>query len=208
MFESFPKTRLEFEAAFTREEDCLDYLARLRWPEGFACPKCGHGKHWAGSRHRYICASCRHQVTVTAGTIFHRTRRPLALWFRAIWYLTFHKHGGNALGLQRELSLGSYHTAWEWFHKLRKAMVRPGREQLGGLVEVDETTLGGPKPGKRGRGAAGKALNAVAVEDKGLEGFGRIRMQRVPDFSGESLNGFATGHIAPGSEIRTDAWSG
>ena len=87
-------------------------------------------------------------------------------------------------------------------------MIRPGREQLGGLVEVDETTLGGPKPGKRGRGAAGKALIAVAVEDKGIEGFGRIRMQRIPDFSSDSLNGFVASYVAPGSEIRTDAWSG
>jgi transposase-like protein len=122
--------------------------------------------------------------------------------------MTFHKHGGNALGLQRELNLGSYHTAWEWFHKLRQAMIRPDRDLLGGLVEIDETYLGGAKPGKAGRGAEGKALIAVAVEDKGLEGFGRIRMQRIPNASGESLTGFIAGHIVPGGEIRTDGWSG
>jgi hypothetical protein len=120
MFASFPKTRLEFEAAFTSEEDCLAYLAKLRWPQGFICPKCGHaGKPWATTRDRYVCAACRHQASVTAGTIFHKTRKPLALWFRGIWYMTVQKHGGNTMGQMRELSLGIYHTAWEWYHKLR-----------------------------------------------------------------------------------------
>ncbi len=209
MFSSFPKTRLEFEARFTKQEDCLDYLAKLRWPDGFVCPKCGHDRHWSANRERYICTACRHQTSVTAGTIFHKTRKPLALWFRAIWYMTVQKHGSNALGLQRELGLGSYHTAWEWFHKLRQAMIRPDRDLLGGLVEVDETYVGAPEPGKPGRGAADKALVAVAVEDKGKqEGFGRIRLQRIPDASGASLTGFAMANIAPGSLIRTDGWRG
>ena len=208
MFATFPKSRLEFERAFTAEEDCLGFLAKLRWPQGFVCPKFGKGdKFWATTRDRYVCGACRHQTSITAGTIFHRTKKPLSLWFRAIWYMTVHKHGGNALGLQRELGFSSYHTAWEWFHKLRQAMIRPGRDLLGGLVEVDETYVGGAHSGKTGRGAEGKVLVAMAVEDKGV-GFGRIRMQRIPDASGESLIGFARGHIIAGSQIRTDGWTG
>jgi transposase-like protein len=132
----------------------------------------------------------------------------LTLWFRAIWYITVHKHGGNALGLQRELGLGSYHTAWEWLHKLRKAMIRPDRDPLVGLVEVDETYIGGVKKGKRGRGAEGKSLVMVAVEDISPDGIGRIRLKRVPDASGNSLTSFIKDNIAPDTEIHTDGWAG
>ena len=208
MFEDFPKNLLEFEERFRTQEDCLGYLFTLRWPQGFVCPQCGHaGKAWSTNRELFICPACRHQTSVTAGTIFHRTRKPLTLWFRAIWYITTHKHGGNALGLQRDLGL-SYHTAWERLDKLRQAMIRPGREMLGGLVEVDEAFVGGVKSGKAGRGAEGKALIAVAVEDRAEAGFGRIRLQRIPDASGDSLLGFIRNHITPECQIRTDGWSG
>ncbi len=199
---------MEFEKQFSTQEQCLSYIFKLRWPSGFICPKCGHQKAWAANRGRYICAKCRYHASVTAGTLFNRTRKPLTLWFRAIWYLTIHKHGGNALGLQRELGLGSYHTAWEWMHKLRRAMVSPSRTKLSGTVEVDETYFGGAKSGKRGRGAEGKALVMVAVEDKDEDGFGRIRLQRVPNASVASLCGFIEENIASGSIIRTDGWKG
>ena len=92
-------------------------------------------------------------MSVMAGTIFLSAHKPLTLWFKAVWWLTSEKNGANALGMKRILGLGSYRTAWAWLHKLRRAMVRPGREKLSDEVEVDETYIGGKKPGKRGRGA-------------------------------------------------------
>ena len=124
--EDYPKTLLEFEERFRTEEACVEYLFHLRWPEGFQCPRCGHGKAWPMRRDLYRCVRCRFETSVTAGTIFQDTKKPLRLWFRAIWHLTSQKYGANALGLQRVLDLGCYQTAWTWLHKLRCAMVRPG----------------------------------------------------------------------------------
>lgn len=155
----------------------------------------------------YECARCGFQASVTAGTIFQDTKKPLRLWFRAIWHLTGQKYGANALGLQRILDLGSYRTAWTWLHKLRRAMVRPGRDRLSGTVQVDEIYIGGEKPGKRGRGAAGKALVVIMVELK--EGkIGRIRLRRVPDASGPCLEGAIKEGVELGSTIQTDGWEG
>ena len=156
--EDYPENQLEFADRFSSEEACRTYLFSMRWPYGFKCPQCGNANTWPTSRHEYRCKECNLQTSVTAGTIFHKTRKPLRLWFLAMWNVTSQKYGANALGLQRVLGLGSYHTAWEWLHKLRRAMVRPEREKLSGLVEVDETYIGGAKTGKRGRGATGKAL--------------------------------------------------
>ncbi len=133
----------------------------------------------------------------------HRTRKPLRLWIRAMWQITDQKFGSNALGMQRILSLGSYHTSWQWLHKLRRAMVRPHRERLNGVIEVYETYVGGKKPGKRGRGAAGKALVGIAVEDKGDEGIGRIRLRHLQDASATSLGPFVQAVAEPGSVIWT-----
>ena len=155
----------------------------------------------------YRCIRCRYETSVTAGTIFQDTRKPLRLWFRAIWQLTSQKYGANALGLQRVLDLGCYETAWTWLHKLRHCMVRPGRHRLSGTVQVDESYIGGEKPGKRGRGAAGKALVVVMVEVK--EGkIGRIRLRRVPDVSGPRLEGAVKEGVEPGSTVHTDGWGG
>ena len=163
--EDYPKTLLEFERRFASDESCREYLAALRWPEGFRCPRCGHERSWLNSRGLCECAACHRQTSVIAGTIFQDTRKPLTLWFRAMWYVTSQKTGVSALGLQRVLGLGSYETAWAWLHKLRRAMVRPGRDRLQGTVEVDETYWGGERPGKRGRGAEGKSLVVVAAEE-------------------------------------------
>jgi transposase-like protein len=132
----------------------------------------------------------------------------LQLWFQAMWSIASQKYGANALGIQRVLGLGSYHTAWEWLHKLRLAMVRPGREKLSGIVEVDETYVGCQKPGKRGRGAEGKALVMIAVEDKNELGSGRIRLGRVEDASSNSLTKFIVDNVEVGSTVRTDGWKG
>jgi len=206
--EDYPKTVLEFEERFSSEEACRAYVCQLRWPEGFVCPHCGGRKAWKTSRDLHRCSQCDRQVSLTAGTIFHDTHKPLRVWFRALWYVTNQKHGVSALGLQRVLGLGSYHTAWTWLHKLRCAMVRPGRDRLSGTVEVDETYVGGVKSGKPGRMASGKALVLVAAEDKGAKGIGRIRLHRVSDASAKSLIPAVEATIVPASTVRTDGWSG
>lgn len=207
MVEDYPRTLLELERRFATDATCLEYLHALRWPDGFVCPGCGHHSAWQTRRDLLHCRRCSLQTSVTAGTILHRTRKPLALWFRAMWQITSQKHGANALGLQRVLGLGSYQTAWEWLHRLRRAMVRPGRDQLSGVVEVDETYLGGTKPGKRGRGARGKAVVGVAVEDKGHDGIGRIRLAHLENASGASLASFVEAVAQPRATVRTDKWS-
>jgi transposase-like protein len=212
--EDYPRTLMEFKERFITEAACLQYLVALRWPNGFRCPKCDHNEAWETKRGLFQCRKCRHQTSVTAGTIFHDSRKPLRLWFEAMWHITSQKYGANALGLQRILALGSYHTAWNWLHRLRRAMVRPDRDNLNGTVEVDETYIGGERSGKRGRGAENKSLVVIAVEDTSNEevesskGIGRVRLMRVPDASSESLIGFISTHVQPGARIRTDGWIG
>ena len=154
-----------------------------------------------------VCAGCGYQASVTAGTIFEGTRKPLTMWFRAIWWVTSQKTGASALGVQRVLGLGSYETAWSWLHKLRRAMVRPGRDRLCEAVEVDETYLGPKEEGLRGRRTRRKALIAVAAEEDG-EGIGRVRMRRVPDASSASLEAFVVESVEPGTLVHTDGWDG
>jgi transposase-like protein len=139
--------------------------------------------------------------------LFADTHLPLRLWFEALWQVTSQKYGASALGMQRVLGLGSYRTAWTWLHKLRRAMVRPGRDRLQGVVEVDETFIGGPRPGKRGRGAAGKVLVLIAAQ-AAAKGIGRIRMARIADASARSLEAAIAAAIEPGSQVRTDDWKG
>lgn len=153
------------------------------------------------------CSTCGFQASVTAGTVFEGTRKPLRTWFLAMWFVTSQKQGVSALGLQRVLGLGSYQTAWAWLHKLRRAMVCPGRELLCDVVEVDETYVGGAAEGIRGRGAKNKAIVAVAAEAKGNT-IGRIRLQRIPDASSDQLHGFIQSEIEPGSAVHTDGWKG
>jgi transposase-like protein len=153
----------------------------------------------------FQCAACSYKASVTAGTIFQDTHLPLILWFRALWWVTSQKNGASALGLQRILGLGSYKTAWSWLHKLRRAMVRPGRERLSGRVEVDETYLGGREKGVNGRQTQAKALIVVAAQEDG-PGIGRIRLQRVPDVSADSLLPFVEASVEPGSVVHTDGW--
>jgi transposase-like protein len=155
----------------------------------------------------YICVKCKHKTSVTAGTIFQDTSKPLKVWFLAMWYVTNQKQGVSALGLQRMLGLGSYRTAWSWLHKLRCAMVRPGRDRLYGIVEIDEAYIGGRKPGKRGRGAAGKALVVIAAQKDGKR-IGRIRLKHVADASAKSLNEAVKDSVEPNSIVRTDDWNG
>ncbi len=206
--EDYPRTLAEFEARFSTEEACRQYLMTLRWPTGFVCDRCGGDKAWETKRGLLVCAGCAHQTSVTAGTIFQDTHKPLTMWFRAIWWVTNQKTGTNALGLQRLLGLGSYRTAWSWLHKLRRAMVRPGRDRLSGRVEVDDAYVGGlNESGIPGRHLGTKALIVVAAEEDG-RGIGRIRMGRVKNGSARSLHGFVQGAVEPGSVVHTDDWRG
>jgi transposase-like protein len=198
---------MEFRDRFATEGACRDYLAALRWPGGFICPRCQETKAWTMQRGLYWCQRCGYQVSVTAGTLFNDTHKPLRVWFEAMWYVTNQKSGVSALGLQRVLGLGSYHTAWNWLHKLRRAMVRGGRDRLDGVIEIDEIFIGGERPGKRGRGAAAKTLVVVAVQEA-EKGIGRIRMQRVADAAGQSLEPAVWKMVEPGSTVRTDGWRG
>src|SRR5208337_3378707 len=143
MDEDYPRTLLELERRFCTEDFCVEYLAALRWPGGWICPRCAEAAGWTVRRTHWLCGQCRYETSVTAGTIFQDSHVPLTIWFRAMWQVTSQKNGMSALGLQRVLGLGSYKTAWAMLHKLRRAMVRPGRERLSGSVEADETYLGG-----------------------------------------------------------------
>ena len=204
--ENYPKTLLELERQFTTDQACREYLFALRWPNGFVCRRCGGRQAWPMSRGLWLCRSCRHQASVIAGTIFQDTRTPLTVWFRAIWLLTSQKNGISALGLQRVLGLGSYQTAWAMLHKLRRAMVRPGRDRLAGRIEVDETYWGAEEEGVVGRLTKDKALLIVAAQEDG-KGIGRIRMRRIEDLTSKTLHGFIAQSIEPGSVVVTDGLS-
>lgn len=201
----YPGTWKEFLAWFPDDAACLSYLSGLRWPNGFVCPRCGGTEAWAIAQQRWKCRSCSLKTSVTAGTIFDKTRTPLTTWFAAGWYVTSQKNGVSALGLQRALGLGSYQTAWAMMHKLRRAMVRPDRDRLSGVVEVDETYVGGVEPGVRGRETRAKTLIGVAAEENG-QGIGRIRLAILADVTAESLIPFVVEMIEPGSMVHTDGW--
>lgn len=155
------------------------------------------------SRRLWLCAGCRRQVSVIAGTVFQGSRLPLTLWFRAIWFVTSQKNGVSALGVQRVLGLGSYQTAWAWLHKLRRAMVRPGRDRLSGTVEVDETYWGAQEAGVVGRLTHKKVLIAVAAQANGTR-IGRIRLKRIANHTKATLHAFIARSIEPGSTVHTD----
>ena len=150
MDKDYPRTLIEFESRFSTERACHAYLAQLRWPDGFVCPRCQAGSARAATRNRLICKACRHQTSATAGTIFQDSRKPLSLWFRAIWWVTVQKNGASALGLLRVLGLGQYKTAWTWLHKLRRAMVRPERDGCAAVSRWTQSTWAarsGERPG-------------------------------------------------------------
>lgn len=207
MLKDFPKTGAEFEARFADEDACWRFLVEQRWPEGFVCPECASKDAWLLSRHRlFECGGCGKQTSVTAGTIFHRTRKPLRLWFRAAFYMTTLKTGVSAKALQRLLGL-TYKVAWAWHHKLLAAISERPKEALAGRVEVDEAYVGGHEEGVPGRANGQKAVVLVAAEDRGLP-TGRVRLQVVPDASAASLTPAVKANVAPNSTVRTDKWQG
>jgi len=202
--QDYPRTLEEFDEWFSSDAACTAYLQRLRWPTGFICPACAGSTSWKTARGLFRCTVCQRQTSPLAGTVLEGTRKPLKTWFQAMWYVTNQKSGVSALGLQRVLGFGSYQTAWTWLHKLRRAMVRPGRDRLRGSVEVDETYVGGVEVGVSGRQTYDKSVVVVAVELLSPKGFGRVRLGQVPNASRASLIGFVRDAIEPGSTICTD----
>src|SRR3954468_11113399 len=207
--DDLPQDMPSFLAQFGIDEQCREYLFKARWPNGFRCAACSHADAYAlRTKIVYECAACRKQHSLLAGTIFEQTKTGLAKWFLAIYLVTSSKGGIAATELQRQLGLGSYQTAWSWLHKLRKAMVRPDRQPLAGRAKADESYVGGPRPGKRGRGAAGKTLVAGAVEAgrgkaRGRR-LGRLRLAALPDASAASLDAFLPAHVAEPATLATD----
>ena len=204
----YPRTYREFVEMFPDDEACAAYLEQLRWPNGFFCPACQITREpWHQTRGRLVCPSCRHQTSVSAGTILDKTRTPLTAWFEAGWHLTTAKNGLSAKTLERTLGT-SYRVAWTMLQRYRVAMVRAKREPLSGDVEVDETLVGGVKKGgKRGRGTS-KCIVVIAVELRQPKGFGRVRMRYIPDASGANLIPFVCDMVMPGSVVLTDGWRG
>lgn len=204
----FPRTYREFVQEFPSDDACAGYLEQLRWPAGFCCPACQTScVPWRQTRGRLVCTACRHQTSVTTGTILEKTRTPLTTWFEAAWHLTTAKNGLSAKTLERTLGT-SYRTAWALLQRYRVSMVRSERDRLSGAVEVDETLVGGVEQGgKRGRGTS-KSIVVIAVEVKEPKGFGRIRMRHIPDASGANLQPFICDVISKGATVRTDGWTG
>lgn len=206
----YPQTWNEFLDWFPTEEACLAFIERLRWADGFECPACGASeKPYRASRLRLMCRRCRHQTSVTTGTLFDKTRTPMRVWLAGAWYVTNQKLGVSALGLQRVLGLGSYQTAWTMLHRFRRAMVRPERDQLHGLVEVDETYLAirdrQSQPSREQRKSrTDKVLVVMAVEIHEPKGFGRIRLRRIDDDSAASVIPFVQEVVDPSARVRTD----
>ena len=201
---NFPRTIFEFNQWFPDEEACAKFLIASRWLNGFVCPSCGgHEYYFISTRRLLQCKSCSHQVSPTAGTVMHRSKMPLLLWFQAAYLVTTHTPGMSALQFQRQVGLSSYQTAFTMLHKLRAAMEREGRDRLSGTVEVDETYIGGPKSGPRGRGALGKTIVAGAVDIHGRSA-NRIRLRVIPNITQNTLLAFVQENVEEGSTVKTD----
>jgi transposase-like protein len=199
----YPKSFEEFLGWFQCAEDCERYLEWIRWPEGFVCPRCAEQKFWRTERGLLQCHGCQHQTSVRVGTVFEGTQKPLLLWFHVMWLMMAQKTGLSAKSLCDTYGFGSYQTAWAWLQKLRSVMIRSGRDQLCGRVEIDETYIGGRKEGARGRGAAGKTLVLVAVEGEGGK-LGRVRFRCVSTADADHIELFAKDYVESGSTIVTD----
>jgi len=192
---------------FPNESSCRTYLAHLRWGSAFLCPACGNISCWQYEDGRLRCTRCHADTSVIAGTVFEDTHLPLHLWFLAIWCVVSQKHGVSALGLARALGIKRQKTGWQLLQKIRRGMIRPNRDRLSGLVEIDDILIGGKRHKFEGRSPQGKTLVLVAAEDKGGRGIGRIRMQIIPNATAASLRATVTTMVEPGSTVRTDGWT-
>lgn len=203
----YPIKQMEFEKIFSTDELCLKYLENIRFEGGYICPMCQSKEYWISKRNLYICKICEYQLSITAGTIFHKSKIPLTILFRALWFIVASKNGVSASAVQKILGVNRYDTVWNWMHKFRRLMFLPEREKLKGIIEVDETLIGGKKSGKRGRGAEGKKLVIIAVEIKDKK-TGRVRLSSLPNASKKSINQFLKTNMEKGATIITDGWSG
>jgi transposase-like protein len=192
LWRDFPKTLLAFEERFSSEQACRDYFAGVRWNGRPRCGRCACDHVWPERGGTiYECAECGHQTSLTSGTLFHGTRKPLKLWFRAIWEICVHRHGISAADLQRILGLGSYETAWTWAHRIRRAMVRENREGLRGTVQMDEMYAGGK--------GSDKALVLAAAEEGG-----RIRLVHAPGNHEPCIKHIADTELNGDAAVKTD----
>ena len=213
LLRDLPRDLPSFVERFGSDARCRAWLVRARWPEGFRCAGCGHDQAYSHKK-RLIeeCRACGKQHSILAGTIFEQTKTGLAKWFLAIYLVTSSKGGISAMELERQMGFGSYQTAWSWLHKIRRAMIRPDRQPLADRVEADETLIGGPRPGRPGRGAAGKTVVAGAVEARPGKArgrrLGRLRLAVLPDASAKSLSGFLVANVDRPGAVATDGWAG
>jgi transposase-like protein len=193
LWRDFPKTATEFEARFATEKDCRAYWIEARWGGQPACARCHSTRVWTiREGTTFECADCGHQTSLTSGTLLEKTRKPFKMWFRAVFEISTRRTGISAKDLQRIMGFGSYKTAWSWLHKLRAAMVRPGREPLGPFVQADETLVGG-------KGSPHKELILVAAEANG-----RVRLAHADNNDEGTLRTFADNQIAPDTQVVTD----
>ena len=194
----------EYQEQFSDEEDCFKYLFRLRWPNGFVCPKCGGSEYYMIYKHkRFQCKQCRHQTSVTAGTAFHKSHQPLRVLFMAVYLIATSKKGLSAMELRRKLGINGYKTAWLLMQKIRTAMASSGKFLLTRMVEVDETYIGGHREGPRGRGAKDKTLVAIAVETNGST-MGRAYLKTINSLTMTELEQFVKDHVARATKVSTD----
>lgn len=196
----------DFLNRFPSEEDCFHYLIEKRWPDGFRCPKCGNRESYFIEKHRlFQCTMCRHQTSVTAGTVFNRLRHPLLTLFWAVYLIATSKKGISAMELKRKLSIRSYQTAWLLLHKIRSAMASSQMFPLTGDAEADETYVGGRHPGKRGRGAEGK-IPVAAVVETNKKNMGRAYLETIESVSAYNLTSFLSRNLTPGVKVTTDGY--
>lgn len=220
-----PTSLLQFVRRFPTDETCADFLFKLRYPDGYACPKCGSRKAWPAGLLRTMKCTNDHIVSITAGTTMHRSKQPLTVWFYAAYLVSTLTPGISALQFQKQLGLTRYETAFQMLHKLRSALVAPGRERLRGEVEIDEGFVGGTEKGRPGRGADRKALVVIAVEivrydvpdpnhpkdpDAAIEKVraGRVRMTVIPDAKAATLIPWVQANVEEGAVVSTDGWAG
>jgi transposase-like protein len=193
LWRDFPKTATEFEKRFATEEDCRAYWIEARWGGKPACARCGSTYVWPiRDGTTFECRDCDHQTSLTAGTVLEKTRKPLKVWFRAVFEISTRRTGISAMDLMRIMGFGSYKTAWSWLHKLRAALVRPEREPLGPFVQMDEALVGG-------KGGPNKELVLVAAEADG-----RVRLAHAETNDKATLKRFADGQVAADARVVTD----